>query len=142
MIPEDTLAYTHLVAFKKLVARLLERIGLVFEPTAKLRWSLVVFVEELLIPKVYTFYHILQCLGRQQAPVRKACGLFQFGEVSHEPILARILAEPLIIPLVKGNEMIIHTCKGVYISVEILVAITSTIQLVFIGQIHGQPPKK
>ncbi len=72
----------------------------------------------------------------------KACGLFQFGEVSHEPILARILAEPLIIPLVKGNEMIIHTCKGVYISVEILVAITPTIQLVFIGQIHGQPPKK
>ena len=56
--------------------------------------------------------------------------------------LARVLAEHAIVPLVQRNEVVIHTGKGVYISVEILIAITATIQLVFIGQIHGQLPKE
>ena len=142
MIPEDSLAYTHFVAVQKLVASLFECIGQIPKARPKRGWSLVVFGKEFLVAKVYALYHVLQCLRRQQAPASKAGSLFQLRQVSHEPELARVLAEHAIVSLVQGNEVIIHTCKGVYISVEILVAVTPAIQLVFVGQIHGQPLKK
>ena len=39
-------------------------------------------------------------------------------------------------------EVIIHLCKGVYITVDITVAVTTAIQLVFVGQIHGKYHKE
>ena len=72
----------------------------------------------------------------------KAGGLLQLCQMLDQCELARVLAEHAIVPLVQRNEVVIHTSKGVYISVEIFVAITPTIQLVFAGQIHGQPSKK
>ena len=51
---------------------------------------------------------------------------------------ARILFESPIVSFMQRNEVIIHLCKGVYISVYVSVAVASAIQLVFIGEIHGK----
>ena len=51
---------------------------------------------------------------------------------------ARILFESPIVPFMQRNEVIIHLCKGIYISVYVSIAVASAIQLVFIGEIHGK----
>ena len=138
MIPEYALAYTHLVTVQKLVSSLLKCIGLIFKFTAEFRRSLVVFYKELLVSKVYALNHILQCLTRQETPVRKTHCLFQLRQVIDHSELAWILSKTPIVSLVQGDEMIIHTSKGVYISMDIHVAITATIHLVFVGEIHNK----
>ena len=59
----------------------------------------------------------------------KACGSLQLCQMIDQRELARILVEPAVVSFMQRNEVVIHTGKGVYISMEILIAITATIQL-------------